>query len=347
MTDTIRDAIFEHEMFDPTSGGTVYPLDHLRRVEATWNFTEAEILAELQRMTQDGLLYDDGGYWRASPEGQAQRERRWQEKSWRHSALVEQTADAKDLIIALVASSHEDVDYLERCAFHPDFLPVYLWKLAEDTIDEALRKLIDGNFVLRGDFFLIGQPRLSLTANGRIEYAKRVVPRLGLIPPNTILVPLETPKPTFSAIGLSLPHADNLAYRWEEAERCMAARAWLAATILYGSILESILLAILMNNKESAFRSAKAPKDQRAIEQWKLETMLNVAGDLELIDPALLKHGHALRDSRNLVHPGKQIQDRSSPDEHLTRISRLVVEGLIDRLAAGTDKTPAIAMLRQ
>jgi len=86
-----------------------------------------------------------------------------------------------------------------------------------------------------------------------------------------------------------------------------------------------------MNNKESAFLSGKAPKDQRAIEQWKLETMLNVAGDLDLIDPALLKHGHALRDSRNLVHPGKQIQDRSSPNEHLVHISRLVVEGLIGR----------------
>ncbi len=331
MTETIRDAIFEHEMFEPSSGETGYPLDHLRRVEATWNFTEAEILAELQKMAQDGVIHEDSGYWRASPEGRAKRERRWQEKSRRHSALVEQTGDAKDLIVALVASSHEKVDYFETRAFHPDFLPLYLWRLAENTINEALRQLIDSKLVTSGDFYLIGQQRLSLTADGRIEYVKRVVPRLGLVPPNTILVPVETPKPAFSAIGLPLPHADNLAYRWEEAERCVEARAWLAATILYGSILESILLAILMNNKESAFLSGKAPKDQRAIEQWKLETMLNVAGDLDLIDPALLKHGHALRDSRNLVHPGKQIQDRSSPNEHLVHISRLVVEGLIGR----------------
>lgn len=329
MTETIRDAIFEHEMFEPLSGGTGYALDHLRRVEATWNFTETEILAELQTMAQDGLIHDDSGYWRASPEGRARRERRWQEKSRRHPALVEQTGDAKDLIVALVASSHANFDYFETRAFHPDFLPMYLWKLAEDTIDEALRQLIHGKLVISGDFYLIGQQRLSLTADGRIEYVKRVVPRLGLVPPNTILVPVETPKPCFSAIGLPLPHADNLAYRWEEAERCIVARAWLAATILYGSILESILLAILTNNKESAFQSGKAPKDQRAIEQWKLETMLNVAGDIGLIDPALLKHGHALRDSRNLVHPGKQIQDRSSPNEHLVQISRLVVEGLI------------------
>jgi len=333
MTNTARDAIYEHEMFEPSSVGSGYALDHLRRLEATWNFTEAEILAELQKMTRDGLIYDDSGYWRASPEGRAKRERRLQEQSKRHPALVEQTADEKDLIVALVASSHQEVDYFENRAFRPDFLPVYLWKLSEDSINSALQQLIESKLVCSGDFYLIGDTRLSLTADGRIEYAKRVIPRLGLVPPNTILAPTETPKPAFSVIGLPPAHADNLAYRWEEAERCVEARAWLAATILYGSILESILLALLTKNKESTFRSGKAPKDQRAIEQWRLETMLNVAGDLELIDPALLKHGHALRDSRNLVHPSKQIQDRSSPDEHLAQISRLVVEGLIGRLS--------------
>lgn len=334
MAETIRDAIFEHEMFEPSSGGSSYPLDHLRRVEATWSFTEVEILAELQKMSGDGLVYGDSGYWRASLEGQAKREKRWQERSRRHPALVEQTADIKDLIVALVASSHEERDFFDNRAFYPDFLPVYLWKLDEDTIDEALHQLIDGKLVRRGDVYRIGETRLSLTVDGRIEYAKDVIPRLGLVPPSTILAPLETPKPAFSAIGLLSPHADNLAYRWEEAERCVTACAWLAATILYGSILESILLATLMNHKESAFRSSKAPKNQREIEQWPLETMLNVAGDLELVEPALLKHGHALRDSRNLIHPGKQVRERSSPDEHLVQISRLVVEGVIGRLTS-------------
>ena len=312
MTNTVRDAVFEHEMFELYHVNSGFTLDHLRRVEVTWNFAEDQILDELRQMTLDGLIHEDSGYWSSTTEGKAQREKQWQAKGRRHPTLTQQTSDLSDLILALVASAYNDLEGGDGARLHPNALPMYLWRSSADAIDGVLRSLIERNLVRSAELFRIGEPRLLLTADGQIEYSKRVVARLGLVPPYTILAPLEKPKPAFMGIGFQPLFADNLAYRWEEAERCEEARAWLAATILYGSILESILLAVLTNEKEAAFTSPKAPKDRNGkafadIEQWKLESMLNVAADLGFFDPALLKHGHALRDSRNLVHPMKQM----------------------------------------
>ncbi len=80
--------------------------------------------------------------------------------------------------------------------------------------------------------------RLMLAADGRRLYARDVVPRLGLRPPATVLAPIEPERLPFDNLGLDPTLADNLRYRWEEAGRCAGARAWLAATVLYVSILE-------------------------------------------------------------------------------------------------------------
>lgn len=133
--------------------------------------------------------------------------------------------------------------------------------------------------------------------------------------------------PDFDALKLPGKFSDHLAYRWNEARKCYEANAWLASTILYGSILETILIAALSQDEETALSSPKAPKRSGSaceIRDWKLEAMLNVAADIQMIGDNLAKHGHALRDSRNLIHPLKQVEERTEADKELADIARLV-----------------------
>lgn len=145
--------------------------------------------------------------------------------------------------------------------------------------------------------------------------------------------------PPLPQIGLGLPDplADNLRFRLEEAERCREACAWLAATIMYGSVLETVLLAVLGRDEPAALAAARAPRPKSGgksfpLNTWGLEALLNVAVDLRKLDPAMAEYAHALRDARNLIHPAKQERERSSPDEWLVNVSRQVVESVMATL---------------
>lgn len=142
--------------------------------------------------------------------------------------------------------------------------------------------------------------------------------------------------PDFDTLNLQGKFSNHLAYRWREAKKCYEANAWLASTILYGSILETILIASLTKEKSIAMASTKAPKRGNMvyeIRDWKLEPMLNVAADIGMIGENLAKHGHALRDSRNLIHPLKQVEEKTEADQELADIARLVTLKVLKSLS--------------
>jgi hypothetical protein len=178
---------------------------------------------------------------------------------------------------------------------------------------------------------------LCLTGHGQRYYIQSVVPRLGLCPPVTILAPVLPERLPFDDLGLEATLADNLRFRWEEAQRCVGARAWLAASALYGSILEVTLLGWLQREVASAMRAASAPRDRtgqvKPLERWTLAELITVATELDYIDASHARHAQALRESRNLIHPHKQIRERSTPDGHLASISQQVVRAVLDALA--------------
>jgi hypothetical protein len=341
LSSSIRDAIFEHEMFrtEARVGGISYPLDHIRRVEATWSFAPPEVSTELEKMDAEQLVQGlEGGYWQATAKGLLQREQRWQQRGLRHPALIQQVASPADLVLALAGSAHEEIEGWEPRTFVQRTLFVYLWRLSEAAINETLVELIHAKFIRKIDISFNREEELLLTADGQIRYATQIVPQLGLTPPYTILAPQEGETPPFNGAISSPELVDNLRYRWEEAERCRESRAWLGATIIYGSILEAILIDLLASDMGASMRSSFAPKDKQGgaikIGQWKLEAMLDVAVDLGWIEPGIAQHGHTLRDTRNLVHPAKQIRERSTPNEGLVTISRTVIEEVMKAIAA-------------
>lgn len=114
-----------------------------------------------------------------------------------------------------------------------------------------------------------------------------MIARLGIKPPATILSPTEPERLLFDNLGLPPDLTDNLRYRWEEAERCETARAWLAANILYGSILEATLHGWLGRMKKQAMAAKAAPKKtshrgthEINFSRWGLNDLISVALEL-------------------------------------------------------------------
>ncbi|WMY10964.1 hypothetical protein [Paraburkholderia phenoliruptrix] len=344
----LRDAIFEHEMFNAGNISSSFALAAIRYVEASWSFSTAELGEELSRMESEGLVLRTSGfggdireYWGATQAGKIARELRWRERGRRHPAMSAEDASAEDRAIALIASGGEEFELPGGYGLTATALSVYLGHSDETALDALLSDLIVKELVRREDEDLMSWPfPLVLTADGRRYYALEVVPRLGLLPPATILAPTKSEPVPFDDLGLEPELADNLRYRWEEAARCTAARAWLAATALYASILEVVLPNWLSRDIERARAAGSAPEDKQKrilpLDVWSLASLIKVAVELGYIDGSLGRHAQALRESRNLIHPERQIRERSAPDADLTAISKRVARAVLDALARAT-----------
>lgn len=340
----IRDAIFEHEMFAACDLNGLYALESVREVEATWPFRPAEIEAALAGMAAEELVARTyGETWSATPSGRLAREARWQERGRRHPVLSSPAADLEDLALAVIASGGEEQDALAGGGLKESTLGVYLFRFGEARCASVVGTLILRDLVRREhrDMFDL-VPTLALTADGRRHYAQEVVGRLGLQPPATILAGVEPERLPFDDLGLEATLADNLRFRWQEAERCVGARAWLAASALYGSILEVILLGWLQREPARAMQANCTPRDRagqaKPLERWTLAELIAVATELDYIDASHARHAQALRESRNLIHPHKQIRERSTPDGRLALISQNVVGAVLEALASATRK---------
>ncbi|MFM0111703.1 hypothetical protein [Paraburkholderia nemoris] len=175
---SIRDAIFEHDMFDAAGSGVLYTLEGIRQVEATWAFESTELAAELMRMTDDGLVVPTyGETWNATPAGRIAREARWQPRGLRHPTLTLQTAMPEDLVIALIATTTDGWDVLSNAGFVEAALGVYLFRLGDAVCDATVTTLISRGLVRRELPDGFGwQATLMLTADGRRLYAQRWCP---------------------------------------------------------------------------------------------------------------------------------------------------------------------------
>lgn len=338
----VRDALFEHEMFESHQRGNAsYGMESFLRLEATWAFDPPEIQRSLERLASDGLIQDKDQYWHATRPGLVAREKRWQKTGRRHPALSDKAANPCDLILALVRSEAFEFEESENPSLADAQIDVFLWDMPKDVKEEALQELTAEGLVRRSRHIMDQQsPVVVMTALGLRHYAQQVAPRLGLAPPATILAPCDSEILPFDELGLPPALTDNLRYRWEEAERCMEARAWLSANIMLGSILEAVLPDWLDRSLPLAMAAKSAPRDKNKaplpMDKWKLAELIKVAAELGLIDLALTRHANALRENRNLVHPNRQILERSNPDGDLTAISKQVVAAVLAALARAT-----------
>jgi hypothetical protein len=129
-----------------------------------------------------------------------------------------------------------------------------------------------------------------------------------------------TPCPSLGKITASVPQLDHLLQaRWLEAQKCQNVGAYLSAVILMGSILEGLLLAVATEHRGACYRASQAPKQRdgsaRPVEQWTLSQLIDVAVELRWLKTDRGRFGHALRESRNVVHPWEQMASKADFDE--------------------------------
>ena len=93
---------------------------------------------------------------------------------------------------------------------------------------------------------------------------------------------------------------------WLEIQKALAAGCWKSAIVLSGSFIEATLLALLRQDPRSA-TAAAAPR-QPDIAHWSLNDLIKVAVELRVVSPVVERLAHAVREYRNLIHPGNEIR---------------------------------------
>lgn len=153
-------------------------------------------------------------------------------------------------------------------------------------------------------------------------------------PKKIIYAPPDLTRLTSSVPGLS----DELERRWREAQKCVHVEAFTPAIILMGSILEGLLLARAQLHPSVAYQATRAPRDKAgksaAIHDWTLSSLIDVAVEVGWVKADRGKFGHALRDSRNVVHPWQAVLTRASFDQGTCTTSWSVLVSSVDDLMA-------------
>jgi hypothetical protein len=336
MRKTTRGKIFALEIFEPSSNigyGINAMLMHSNEIA---EMPYEELVNELDKMEAEGLIDLEEGYYRSTIQGQIEN----QKYLARIGALQYPLANhakyvTDDLLIAISASHRVDPlygsDFIRRNSFE-----IYLHSFKSDEVHAALERLISAKLIANYEF---PEGSIHITGIGFQRYLTEVRQLLQLPRDIGILSPL-LPLPEddrFDNLGIDAQLCKNLKNRWKEMEACAMSSAYLASIILLGSILEGLLLAKLQSDIKKAMTSTKAPKDKKTsstkpIGEWTLQEYITVAIEIGLAPSSVEKHLHELRDSRNLVHPNKQITNGICADEHLYRISREITETIIDSM---------------
>jgi len=150
------------------------------------------------------------------------------------------------------------------------------------------------------------------------------------------------PAPDFRKLVTDTALAEILSFRWSEAQRCVEAGAYLAGVVMMGSILEGVLLYKVEQNITAANSTRAAPKEKstgkpRPIHDWGISNLIDVAYELKWLQGDMKRFSHALRESRNVVHPYMQRLLGESPDHDTCAICWQVVRaGVADLLEIET-----------
>ncbi len=118
--------------------------------------------------------------------------------------------------------------------------------------------------------------------------------------------------PNFSNV---VPDADMqkiLSSRWDECNKCVNGNAPLAAVVMMGGLLETLLLSKIngLPNMSIVFTATLAPKNHQGqtlpLKEWGLRNYIDVAHELKWITQTEKDLGAVLMDYRNYIHPFKQ-----------------------------------------
>jgi len=144
------------------------------------------------------------------------------------------------------------------------------------------------------------------------------------------------PAPDISKLTSTLPNLQEaIERRWKEAQKCQYVQCYTSSIIMMGSILEALLLARALLSPETSYRASKAPKKNGkspAIQDWNLNQLVDVAVEVQWLKTDRGKFSHALRESRNVVHPWVEVSTRANFDEATCKTSWEVLKASVDDL---------------
>jgi len=102
---------------------------------------------------------------------------------------------------------------------------------------------------------------------------------------------------------------------------------------MMGSILEGVLLHKVEHNMKDANQMKAAPKDKsgkvKPPHEWNLSNLIDVAHEVGWLQGDVRRFSHALRESRNIVHPYVQRLLKDFPDSDTCRICWQVVRAAV------------------
>ena len=146
------------------------------------------------------------------------------------------------------------------------------------------------------------------------------------------------PPPDFLSLCLEAGIGEILKHRWEDEQRRVDSKAYLAATIIMDSLLEGLLLAVFQRNPAEGNTCQCAPKELSSgkvkhFADWKLAEMIDVAHEAGWLDLDVKRFFYSLREFGNMIHPYQHMLLRTTPDEDTCNISWLVVQASVNDLA--------------
>lgn len=146
----------------------------------------------------------------------------------------------------------------------------------------------------------------------------------------------------FDGLGLEPAVLAVLEQRIKEIEKCYTSGSPLAVILLAGSSLEGVLLGVATSFPRHFNFASAAPKDQtgkvRPFQAWKLNSLIDVSRELNLLEHDTYKFSHALRDFRNYIHPFEQLASGFSPREHTAKICLQVLKAASHDLRSNVSK---------
>lgn len=121
--------------------------------------------------------------------------------------------------------------------------------------------------------------------------------------------------------------------RINEIELCIENKIYLGAIFLIGSTLEGFLAELSKKYSKEFCSASSSPKSKDKtinINEWKLNSLIDVSYELGFINLNTKKFSHDLKDFRNFIHPKEQLKYNFNPDIHTAKICFQVLKSAIN-----------------
>jgi len=145
------------------------------------------------------------------------------------------------------------------------------------------------------------------------------------------------PKIDLSKLELDSAYEQVVKQRIDEIKIALTNNMPLSAIFLLGSTLEGLLLELAIKNPK-IFNTAKAAPKTKVLKpldfhSWTLNSLIDVAYEMDFLDLNVKKFSHDLKDFRNYIHPRQQLVENFKPNIQTAEISYKVLEAVIANLS--------------